>query len=183
MESRRDALEAIELELAESKDRLELIDIQMEKEQMAVTMKASGDPMWPILKKECAVKCRQLARQRESLEKSIWQLERKRKFTEQEARFFVQAFVSLEKIEPLKDFDDLEAQKEYWNEKFSQTVNFKMLLQQPLDTDLVQTVLSLPSDCKIKKQMTDTLEHVQKQMVQMKDVYLKKLSKKEDDGE
>ena len=36
LEARRDTLEAIELELAESKDRLELIDIQMEKERLVL---------------------------------------------------------------------------------------------------------------------------------------------------
>ena len=139
----------------------------------------SIDPAEKLLgEREATIRIRQLARQRESLEKAMWKIEQKRTWTQQEARFFVQAFESLERIEPLKDFDDLDSQKQYWNEKLSQTVNLKMLLHQSLDTELVQTVLALPEDCPIKKQTANTLEHVQKQMTDMKQGYMKQFAEK-----
>jgi hypothetical protein len=180
LEARRDTLEAIELELAESQDRLELIDIAMARERLNTSETSSfgiNNPAESVLmEKEKAIRIRQLARQREALEKSMWKIQRKRTWTEQEARFFVQSFEALEKIEPLKDFDDLDAQKQYWNEKFTQQVNLKMLLQQSLDTELVQTVLALPEDCPIKKQTVTTIEHIQKQMIEMKEGYMKKIT-------
>ena len=102
------------------------------------------------------------------MQKTLKQIENRHKFALQEARFFMQAFESLEKIEPLKDYDDLEAQQEYWNEVIGQKINLKMLLQQPLDTELVQTALALHDNAPVKIQITQMLDKIQYQLASMR---------------
>ncbi len=56
----------------------------------------------------------------------------------------------LQEIEELKDFDDLDAQKDYWNHKLGEEINLRILMHQPIDTELAKTVLALPEDISIK---------------------------------
>ena len=115
------------------------------------------------------------------MQKTLKQLENRQKFAIQEARFFMQAFESLQKIEPMKDYDDLESQQEYWNEIISQKINLKMLLQQTLDTELVQTALSLHNNAPVKMQITQMLDRVQQQIAHVREKQMrdKPLSKEE----
>jgi hypothetical protein len=65
----------------------------------------------------------------------------------------------------LKHFDDLEAQKQYWHEKLTQKVNLKMLTQNSIDTELIETIVALPDDVKIKQQTLQTLNVKQNEIL------------------
>ena len=159
-----------------------MIDIQ--KARLAIvthTQYGIDAPDDPLDAKEKILKQRKLDRKRVALERSLTKHEQDLKYAWQEAKFFMQMFAVLEKIEKLKDYDDLEAQKEYWNERLSQQITLKMLLQQPLDTELVQTTLALHEDAPIRIQTLRTLRHVEGQMNNLKKQYLR-LMQKEKDG-
>ncbi len=73
-------------------------------------------------------------------------------------------FETLQKTETLRDFDDVDAQKQYWQEKLSQKLNLKMLTGGQLDTELIETVIALPDDMHIKQQILQTLNIRHSQM-------------------
>lgn len=162
LQARKDTLDSITLEIEDSKDQLELLEIEGIRQERWET----ADELEAKVK---VINLRRNERQKTSLQKTLKQLENRHKFALQEARFFMQAFESLEKIEPMKDYDDLEAQQEYWNEVISQKINLKMLLQQSLDTELVQTALSLHDTASVKTQITQLLDGQQQRMAYIRE--------------
>lgn len=187
IESRREALRAMVRQEAETQDQIALNQIEGMKLTQALR-KAEADPstdpnVLPLLRKESEVRLRQLNRVREGLEEQLTKLARSKRFAEQEARFFVQAYESLEKLEPLKDYDDLKAQMDYWNHKVAEDINLKMLLQRPLDPDIVKMALSLPDECPIKGQTAQTLQHVERQMLEMKKAHMQRLEARKNNAE
>jgi len=165
LQSRKDNIDNINLQIEDTKDELELTNIEMEKvESDDEALEYVNSKLNEICKKERHIKSRILKRKQESLLNNINKLEKKLQFEFQEARFFFQAFESLEEIEPLKDYDDYDAQKEFWEAKISEEINLRILTKQPLPSELIKTALSLHKDSQIKEQVTDLLENCRNKM-------------------
>ena len=179
IKSRYESLQALDLEIDESKDNLELIDININKMIAIYDKKVSmGKPSDSL--KISEIKLRKAKRQRVMANKNIETLVKKKKNLEEEANFFVLSFRNLEVVEPLKDYDDLESQKQYWGEKLLQKINLKMLLQSQVDTELIETVLALPDDIPIKGQTVKNLDSMHKKMIQMKSQAEQAISQKQE---
>lgn len=179
IKSRYESLQALDLEIDESKDNLELIDININKMIAIYDKKVSiGKPSDSL--KISEIKIRKAKRQRVMADKNIETLVKKKKNLEEEANFFVLSFRNLEVVEPLKDYDDLESQKQYWGEKLLQKINLKMLLQSQVDTELIETVLALPDDIPIKVQTVKNLDSMHKKMIQMKSQAEQAISQKQE---
>lgn len=136
IQTRKDSLENMLTAIEETKDQIKLLEIKLNR----FDRKKFNDE---TIKE---IKGRQLARKKKTLEKTLTKLQEDLEFCLQEAKFFMQMLDVLMREEELKDYDDYDAQKQYWNEKIAQQINLKMLLQQPLDTELVKTALSLNED-------------------------------------
>jgi hypothetical protein len=158
--SRRSSLEAVDLELDESNDQIELLNIQIEAEvekaDMTFTDETPFDRKYRL--KASAIIERQLRRKETAANKNLASLQDQKRKLQEEAEFFVQSFEEMNSIEPVKSLDDADAQKEYWTTKLANDVHLKMLLGLPLDVELVRTVLSLNDDSPIKGQMIKMLE-------------------------
>lgn len=160
--SRKDSLDAVETENYELNDKKELIDIQIEKNNL--TLKSiESSPEGDLNARECRVVSRQLERQRQKTENALVDLNKKHNYILEEANFFLETFKSLEEIEPLKDFDDLPSQQHYWDEKLSNELNLKLLLQRAPDVELVKTIMSLNNNSPTKQQTIKMLENIQQQ--------------------
>jgi hypothetical protein len=167
IKSRHDSLEAIELEIEDANDNLELIEININRDKAILDRKKSKGRS-PTAIRISEINLRRIERQRLAAKKNIEALAKKRKCLQEEAKFFLLAFKSLRDVEPLLDYDDLKAQKQYWGEKLLQKINLKMLMQSHVDTELIETVLALPDDIPIKEQTLKNLDMRHKQMVEMK---------------
>jgi hypothetical protein len=167
---RRDNLKNIILQIDEEKDKLELQEINILK-----LNKLKDQETDDLAVKELKIKQRQLNRAVEGVKNTISDLQEKKRFIEEESEFFLQTYKNIEKIEPLKNFDDFEAQKEYWGTKLLEKMNLKILLENNIDIDLVETVLSLPDDIPIKQQVLNKLNALQSNMINLQNEYTKKL--------
>lgn len=159
LQARKESLDAIQMEIEDTRDNIELVDIEMS--QLVPNNGEFGieDPIRvEIQAKTINIQKRKCERRKKLLERSLISLDKKRAEIEEEAIYFLRTFESLQKVEPLKPYDDLQEQTKYWNEKITQQTNLKVLLHLPLDTELVQTALSLSDDCAIKKEMVKLLE-------------------------
>ena len=170
IQTRKDSIENLLLAIDETKDQIKLLEIK-------ITRLDEKEARYGIYmdKEVKEIKLRQLARKKKTNEKTLAKLEEDLEFCLQEAKFFMQMLDVLMREEELKDYDDYDAQKDYWNEKIAQQINLKMLLQQPLDTELVKTALSLNEDAPIRLQTEKTLQHIEGQMQTMKLQYVQKL--------
>jgi len=115
--------------------------------------------------KKREIRARQIKRQKESIQKTIHTLEKRLRYAEEEALFFVEAFKSLEKKGKIKPFDDLESQKEYWNERFKQKFRLGSLLGFRPDVDLVETILNLNDDAPVKKEIVTMIGEIQNRAI------------------
>ena len=164
LQSRKEIIETIKLQLEDSKDEIALLQIDQEKicaESDAIFQNAKLNDLH---KREKEIKTRRLKRKEDSHLNNINKLEKKLEFETQEARFFLQAFEALEKIEPLKDYDDIDAQKEFWEAKVSEEINLRILTKQPLPSELLKTALSLHEQSSVKEQVVNLLENCKTQI-------------------
>lgn len=175
MKSRRESLVAIDLEIDETADRKELLEIQIKRNLKSGCDTNEDKEIELMNKKEHEIRHRRLVRKKIAAEENMVKLREKKKWLEEEAKFFLESFRNLEKLEKLKPFDDLDAQKQYWGTKLSEKINLKMLLQNPLDIELIETVLALPDDVPVKKQMVGRLNAIQTQLLEVKEEYKKKM--------
>lgn len=171
LKARREALAALELEIEEGHDNLDLSEMQYD--EYINTDDVVNREKYAERRRH--IMGRKLLRQIKAAKNNLVQLEEKKKWLLQEAQFFLESFKNLEGIEKMKDFDDLDAQKQYWGEKLANKINLKMLMQNTVDTELIETVIALPDDIPIKKTMVNRLNSIQNQLLQLKEEYKKKL--------
>ena len=175
LKTRYESLESLELEVEETKDKIELLNISCEKfENDKNTPNQHGN----LFERECNIKIRQTKRQITAAESNLNQLAEKKKWLEQECQFFLQTFKLLQEVEPLKNFDDLDAQLQYWGERLSQKLNLRMLTNNQLDTELVETIIALPDDMPIKKQTMTTLNIRHETMLRQMQQTIKSIEEK-----
>ena len=156
LKARKESIDSIRLEIDQTKDNKQLVEIKKQKQTTLSEDRRFGD----LEREEYIINIRMIDRQIASYNKTIGQLEKKLESAEQEAAFFVACFEELEKVEKLIPWDDEDAQTEYWSQKFTQDLNLKMLLRQPLDTELVKTILSMKDGIPIKVQTQQLLDRV-----------------------
>jgi hypothetical protein len=170
---RKEALDSLELEYQEQKDKLELLGV--EESLLEIEKFETNNEQELILRdKQKEIKIRRIKRQKQAVISSLNEFINKKKYIEEESRFFLEMFKSLESIEKLKPFDDVEAQKEYWAERLSQKLNLKMLTNGQLDTELIETIVALPDDMKIKHQAIKMLDLRHSQMTKSLESDLKR---------
>lgn len=174
LKTRNQSLKAISLEREDLKDKLELLDINKKRKETELDKNDGSDE---LLFKEQRIALRQIERQIKSLEENLKEINERQKWIEEESKFFVETFKNLQKIEPLQHFDDFESQKQYWNEKLTQKINLKMLTQNSIDVELIETIVALPDEVQIKKQTLQTLTFKQNQLLQQLTENSKKISK------
>ena len=148
LNARKENLENIALQIEEENDNIDLENLNLleleQKEKQEIS---------ELDKKRIQITKNKINRKINSLSKNIKSLSKKTKDIEEECEFFIQTFNSIKEKEPLKHFDDLEAQKNYWGTKLLEKINLKLILNSNIDTDLVETILALPDDIPIKKFM------------------------------
>ncbi len=166
--TRKTSIDALELEIAEANDRIELLNIDKQRNSIALHELTGNEIVKKLATRETTVKKRQIERQIGALKVNVSTLKERMADYEEEAKFFVDEFISINEIEPMKPTDDLNAQREYWTAKLFQEINLKILLGQPIDPEVVKLVLSLNNDSPLKQQMLALLESNRKAIFQEK---------------
>ena len=111
-------------------------------------------------KDEIKIKVRQADRRQIALHNTIDNLSKRLSQTENEAQFFISEFERLGGKSALKSMDDEKAQLEFWSETYKQKLNLALLLQKPIDPELVKLILCLQDDAEVKQQTVKLLEQI-----------------------
>jgi len=141
---RQDSIDAINLEIEDVKDDIELIELSLKINKDAVT-------------DEQAIKNRKNKRKIQSFEKRLYDLNQKLKNIIEECDFLANSFSELEKIEKLKNFDDTEEQNKYWEAKLTEELNAKLISGTPPDAELIKTIFALDSNSKIRNNLISNI--------------------------
>jgi citrate synthase len=161
LDARRSALRSMIIGIEESKDDLRMLELKT----MELEKKKTKNELHREYK---LIQARKLLRKRDALAENIREMEKKLNETEEEMSFFLAAFQQLEQVEPLKRHDDPESNAEFWNENFAQELQLRMLLQKPLDLELVKCILAMHKDSPIRKEMIGILDQIQSQAIEAK---------------
>jgi len=160
LQARKDTLESHSEGIDEAKDDVALISLEIRKIQENMDADTINKEM-----QEIAI--RKLSRKKRGLNKSIESLEKKKKECDIETSFFLQAFKKLSKIEQLRPYDDAEANLELWNKKLTEELNLRLMLQKPLDLELVKTARALPNEAPIKREMEKILTQIKQNAIEV----------------
>jgi hypothetical protein len=155
IKSRKMSLDALKLEVEEQEDALELIDLDI-----------SDVGKFNLCDKRKELKVKSLQRRHRSVEYNLKNLKKKQKDISDEMLFFCSAFDQLNRREKLKPWDDVEVQKEYWNEKLRFEINTRLMLRQLPDVELMRTILCLHDDATIKQATIKMLKQANEQAAQ-----------------
>ena len=167
MQVRRDTTDAYNKDLQDAEDNLELIDIRIERLNREIREMAKQDSLFTDLNiQEGEITIRKLQREKEALVKSAQKVNRKLGYVLEEMAFLIEGYGKiLAQVGEIKPVDDEQAQKEMWNEKLLEEFNLRILLQRPLDAELVRTIMCLHDDAPVKQHTTKLLEVRQRQML------------------
>lgn len=174
IDARLASIKSMQLQIQESKDNIELINIKRIKlgfnyKRAFESIDCPDERM--MLEKELDIKTRKYERQIQSMTEAKEEVEALLEITTEELNFITQMFEHLLTRGEWKDFDDPKAQGEYWNSKLSYEVGMRMSLGKPLDIELARTIDALPHNLPVKG---DFLKLVGA---------MKQIEKKEKDGE
>lgn len=179
--ARRDSLEALDDQLADLRDNIELVELRIERLQLEKSLEfylaspvASGFTPIPeevksLDAQEKEVLIRKAHREKRALARTHFRLERQSKYLSEEITYLVGAFEVLSKVEALKPLDDIDSQRKYWNEKYQEELNLRLLLKQSIDPDFVRSIMALDENAPVRVQMAAILQNVQNRMIADRD--------------
>ncbi len=150
LKSRKETLLSMEMEIEEINDDLEIIDISLKENNLKKTELS-------------IIQERKLERQKKAKQIRLLEIQEKKKVVEEECVFLIKAFNKLEESEKIKPYDDMESQKQYWNEKLAQEFNLRRQLGLPPDLELIKTILALNSDAIVKQDLLDLINNESKE--------------------
>jgi hypothetical protein len=154
IDARKGSMKSMILGIEDAEDELKMLGLKI---ALLEKKKEKNE----LHKEYKAIQKRKLSRKKAVLQDTIDDMRKKLLETEEETSFFLGAYSQLEKIEPLRRHDDPEANAHYWNENFAQELQLRLLLQKPLDLDLVKCILAMDPESATRKEMIGILEQIQ----------------------
>lgn len=161
MQARYDSITNMDLSIEDLQDDVKLAELKI----LSLENKKQKTEIDEEFK---LIEIKKLHRKKAALLNSLENLIKKQKEAEEEMAFFLSAYKQLEKIEPLKRHDDPESNAELWNENLSQELQLRILLQKPLDLELVKCILALNKDAPIRMEMIKILDQIQNKAIESK---------------
>lgn len=149
LNARKFTLDSLNMELEDSNDKNELMEIHIER--LNNETKSFDSEIDLLDKREIDIRSRRLIRKKQALKASIINIYKKIREVEEECVFLITAYKNLEQQESLKPFDNFESQLQYWDAKISQDIQIRMLSGLPLDPELIKTSLALDDKSAIKQ--------------------------------
>lgn len=154
------------MSLEDTKDDIELLNLK----KINIEKKKTKNN---INKKFKEIHLRKTDRKIDFLNNSLKSLNKKIKETQEEIEYFINKYKELEKIEPLKDYDDVSENKNFWNKNFSRELQLRLMMQKPIDLELMKCILSLNNDSPVKIETIKMLEQIQSQAINLNKIEAK----------
>ena len=145
LKSRYESLLNLEMEMENVKDDIEIKKIEIEEE------KEKNNRKTPFL-------IRKLQRSLVNLENNYAKLNENKKNYEDECAKIMEIFNMIDKNVDIKNWNDLAAQREYFENKFGNELNLDFLLGNAVNKELVRSILQLENSSKLKSNLLELIE-------------------------
>lgn len=107
------------------------------------------------------IKIRQIERKIKANELQIESLKKNKENWEEEIKFIQSMYDQISTKEQLKPWNNYDVQLEYWSEKIANEIKSRILMNSPVDIEVIKTAMSLPDQAPIKKQLLDHIDKKQ----------------------
>jgi hypothetical protein len=136
-------LENMQLEIENTKDKILLLELDLQELEKDTTVELD--------EKRKKIHGRIIQRDIYNKSKKLNELYDNIKSVEEEAEFLIRLFHNLNSVEEMREWDNIDVQKEYFNAQLSIEFNVKLMTNSNLDTELVKTIFAMPDDSSIKQ--------------------------------
>lgn len=153
IKDRQAAIQAVEFEIDELSDVNALFSIDIKK------------AIKRFQAEEREIRVRQIKRKMQANEIQIATLHAKMDAWREEIKFLQNLYDQIEKHVPLKPWDDYEVQMEYWSEKMAQEIKSRLMMNAPVDIEVIKTAMALPDQAPIKRQLLDHIKVQEKKHI------------------
>ena len=154
LKTRYESLVNINFEIENQKDDIILKKIEKDKKIKVV-----------VIDEELSIEIRKIDRHISHMTGNLLKLETKKKNIELESAKFVEILEELLKSTPFVDYNNDDAQKEYFENKFANEINLNILLGHPINNELVRSTMCLGDNSKIKAQLVESLSNIQRKFL------------------
>jgi len=153
--ARMESLDAMNLQIEQSKDDIRLLRIEIGKYKLGIKMpQGTGNVEHnEFYREEKRIKIRSTKRKIQSVRTSIENLKKRQSETIQEIDYLSQFLDNLLKKKDWKDLEDNDAQWEYWNARYSNELHVRLLLGLPIDTELAKSILIQENNMSAKSEL------------------------------
>ena len=161
LQARKDNLELIDDELEELADNIKLAKIDLDLLATELEIKKSS-----LESEKTKIMISKKTREISKLKKGQKQIELKKQDLMQEINTFISIFEELNKESHFLEYNNNQAQLEYWSKKFETELNLNSFMNSPISGELIKSILALPEQAGIRKQVLDTLTNMNKKLLQ-----------------
>lgn len=167
LQNRKDIVESLDLELLEIQDNLALENLSLK--EMQYKLHDEIDDEDPVIA-EIAVEKQKIliAKQKRkinSVQNSLDKTLARKSDVLAESAKFLSLFQEIINDKSFVDINDPNAQLEFWNSKFHAELNLTAMLNHPINSELVKSVLAMPNESVAKIQLQNALGNVSKKLL------------------
>lgn len=168
LQSRKDTVEAIDSELIELNDNLAYEDLCLKEKQYSLKDNPLEDEdrvLFEIDQEKNKIEINRQKRKIQSIEKNIEKTIAKKEDVLQESKKFLNILNEIINDKSFVDINDPNAQLEFWNSKFHAELNLTAMLNHPMNSELVKSVLALPNESVAKIQLQNALGNLSRKLL------------------
>ena len=164
IQTRRESLANLANDLEEIKDNIELAKLDVQEESFAEA--SDQDPAKDsILKARKEINIRKKERALKKLYVAQNGLLTQQNNMLNELSVFLEVFDKLGGIEAFKNYNEEDAQVEYWRGKFEREFILSNILQQPMSPEFIKSCLALAENAKMSENIGATLDIINKKLL------------------
>jgi hypothetical protein len=165
IDARMETFDSYQRQLENAEDNLELFDIQIERLNIQIRENVSlNNEIAQLNIREAEININKLQRDKSGLVQSCQKVKHKLKCVIEEIAYLSMGFEKISQQQEIKHWDDIDVQKEIWEDKLLEEYNLRAIFNRPLDQEFVKTVLCLPEDSNVKQHMIRTIDTIQRQL-------------------
>lgn len=165
LNARKDNLEALNLEIEQTKDNLELAKIKCEIYKIKKTFNKNFQ-LENLNKRKKDILIRKQDRLITNIENSLHKLHERKQSILLECKKIIEVFNQHNPQNKVIDIDDKDNQLEYWNNKLLEEINLNAMLGMPVGLEIVKSVLALPENSQVKVQLVNAMVNNGKKLLE-----------------
>jgi hypothetical protein len=161
---RSENLHVLNIDYEETLDNLVLA--KLEKKEIELETESVSDELKEIYKQKKEIKLRKQDRKIHKVERALDALKSQKNDILYETKIFVEEFESGLKQSNFKDYDDFQAQLEFWQAKFEKELALGQCLGQPINPELIKSCLALPKGSPLRESIEFNLQTINKKLLE-----------------